>query len=72
MVWIVGDLFVWVKIVVGDVCRKVEPGLANGRFVRIVAGLSAGEEVSLSPPLSESVAGTDTKLVGAEKVETEE
>ena len=52
--------------------RKVEPGLANGRFVRIVAGLSAGEEVSLSPPLSESVAGTDTKLVGAEKVETEE
>ena len=72
VVRIAGDSFVWVKTAAGDVRRKVEPGLANGRFVRIVAGLSAGEEVSLSPPLSESVAGTDTKLVGAEKVETEE
>lgn len=72
VVRIAGDSFVWVKTAAGDVRRKVEPGLANGRFVRIVAGLSAGEEVSLSPPLSESVAGTDTKLVGVEKVETEE
>ena len=61
-----GGSYVWVKAPGGDVRRAVEPGLANSRFIRILSGLSAGEEVSLAPPLAESSAGSDTELVAAE------
>ena len=63
VVRIAGESFVWVKRPGGDERRAVEPGLANSRFIRILSGLSAGEEVSLSPPLAEASAGTDTELV---------
>lgn len=63
VVRIAGDSFVWVKKPGGDEQRAVEPGLANSRFIRILSGLAAGEEVSLTPPLTESAAGSDTELV---------
>ena len=63
VVRIAGESFVWVKRPGGDERRAVEPGLANSRFIRILSGLSAGEEVSLSPPLAEASAGADTELV---------
>ncbi len=62
-----GDSFVWVKRPGGDERRAVEPGLANSRFIRILSGLKVGEEVSLAPPLVESSAGLETKLVPAEE-----
>ena len=49
-----GRPFVWVKGPRGPERRAVETGLDNNRFVRILSGLSAGEEVLLVPPLAES------------------
>ena len=63
VVRIAGESFVWVKRPGGDERRAVEPGLANSRFIRILSGLSAGEEVSLAPPLADSATGADTELV---------
>ena len=62
-----GASFVWVKRPGGDERRAVEPGLANSRFIRILSGLKVGEEVSLAPPLVESSAGLETKLVPSEE-----
>ena len=58
-----GKPYVWVKKPGEDERREVEVGLDNNRFVRILKGLSAGEEVSLSPPLAQSTAGADLKTV---------
>ena len=46
----------------GAVAVPVETGLANNKFIRILSGLSAGEEVMLAPPLSDSVGGSETEL----------
>jgi HlyD family secretion protein len=46
--------------------REVEIGLDNGRMVRIVRGLEAGEVVLLSPPLA---AATVEPLTGKEQTE---
>ena len=40
--------------------------MRNNRFVRILSGVVPGEEVSLSPPLGESVSGDDLKTVAEE------
>ena len=45
---------VWVKTPRGPERREVETGLDDNRFVRIVSGLSEGEEVLLVPPLGNS------------------
>ena len=63
VVRVAGESYVWVKGAAGDERRKVVTGLDNSRFVRIISGLSAREEVSLSPPLGESVADEDLKTV---------
>ena len=62
VVRIAGETFVWVRGAGGDVQRKVTVGLDNSRFVRILSGLSAGEEVSLTPPLKDSNSGSDVEL----------
>ena len=67
VVRIAGGSYVWVKTPAGEERRAVEPGLANSRFIRILSGLAAGEEVSLAPPLAEATAGTETQLVGKGK-----
>ncbi len=54
---------VWVKTPTGNELRQVEMGLDNNRFVRIISGLSAGEEVLLTPPLSGSVSGNATDIL---------
>ena len=56
---------VWVKSPGGPVRREIETGLDNNRFVRIVSGLSAGEEVMLTPPLEGSEAERNTETVDA-------
>jgi HlyD family secretion protein len=63
VVRIAGESFVWVRTEGEDEQRKVETGEDNSRFIRILSGLKAGEEVSLSPPLSESAAGDDVEGV---------
>ena len=66
-----GKSCVWVRCEGGeDACREVETGLANNRFVRILSGLSAGEEVSLVPPLSGSAGSSETELVEGDGRET--
>ena len=55
---------VWVRTANGPVRRTVEAGLDNNRFVRILSGLSAGEEVLLTPPLEESTAEKDRETIG--------
>ncbi len=57
-----GKSYAWVKGQKGGVQREVEVGLSNGRFVRILSGLKAGEEVMLAPPLSDSASDVDNKL----------
>lgn len=47
---------VYVRSAGGFQPRPVELGLANSRLVRIVSGLSAGEIVSLTPPLQTAMA----------------
>ena len=64
VVRIAGSAFVWVKGPVGGERRQVETGLSNNRFVRILNGLTVGEQVLLAPPLSDSVGGADTELAG--------
>ena len=49
-----GESCVWVRTPQGPERRVVEAGLDNNRFVRILSGLSVGEEVLLVPPLAES------------------
>ena len=71
VVRIAGKAFAWVKGAAGNEQREVETGLDNNRFVRILSGLSVGEQVMLAPPLSDSVGGTDTELAGRGKVEAE-
>ena len=61
-----GATCVWVKTRRGSERRTVETGLSNSRFVRILAGLAAGDQVLLAPPLGESIEGSDTKLVKTE------
>ena len=63
VVRIAGESFVFVKRSGGDERRKVETGLDNSRFVRILSGVAPGEEVSLSPPLGDSSSGDDLKTV---------
>ena len=41
--------------------RQVELGLDNNRMVHIISGLQGGEKVALAPPLSPSVAASDTQ-----------
>ena len=72
VVRISGDAFVWVKGPSGGERRAVQVGLANNRFIRILSGLSEGEQVMLAPPLTDSVGGSDTELAaepGQEKQE---
>ncbi len=69
VVRIAGESFVWVRAANGTERRAVKVGLDNNRFVRVLSGLSAGEEVMLSPPLSDSVSGSDVELAGKEEPE---
>ena len=46
-----------------DVLRSIEIGLDNNRFVRVLSGVSAGDEVLLTPPLASSVSGTATEVL---------
>jgi len=62
VVRIAGKPCVWVRKGKGEVKREVETGLSNNRFVRILSGLTPGEEVSLAPPLCESAGLAETKL----------
>ena len=66
VVRVAGQSYVYVRRAGGDERRKVETGLDNSRFVRILSGVVPGEEVSLSPPLGESVSGDDLKTVAEE------
>jgi len=63
VVRVAGESYVWVRRAGGDERRKVETGLDNSRFVRILSGVAPGEEVSLSPPLGDSASGDDLKTV---------
>lgn len=58
VVRIAGRTTVWVRTPKGNVERPVEIGLDDNRVVRILSGLSAGEEVLLAPPLGESIAAS--------------
>ena len=62
VVRIAGDSFAWRRTANGNERVPVETGLANNKFIRILSGLSAGEEVMLAPPLSDSVGGSETEL----------
>src|SRR5574344_125616 len=63
VVRIAGESYVWVRSFGKSVRRKVETGQSNSRFVRILSGVTAGERVSLSPPLAESASDRETRLV---------
>ena len=65
-----GESCVWTKGRTGDERRAVKTGLSNSRFVRILSGLSAGEEVALAPPLEDSVEDSDVRLVREEAEKT--
>ena len=70
VVRIAGSSYAWRKTPNGGERVPVETGLANNKFIRILSGLSAGEEVMLAPPLSDSVGGAETELAkepGAEE-----
>ncbi len=60
VVRIAGEAFVWVRTPGGSEKRAVTLGLDNNQFVRILDGLFAGEEVMLSPPLSDSISSAET------------
>jgi hypothetical protein len=72
VVRIAGEAFVWVKTKDGGERRGVRTGLANNKFIRILSGLAAGEQVMLAPPLSDSVGGAETDLAGKPQVEERE
>lgn len=58
---------VWVKTPNGPQPRDVEVGLDNNRFIHIVSGLTAGEEILLTPPLSGSVSRPSDDKPAAEQ-----
>ena len=64
VVRVAGESCVWVRGRNGDERRAVKTGLSNNRFVRILEGLAAGEEVSLAPPLKEAAGTAETDLLG--------
>ena len=66
VVRVAGESCVWVRGRNGDERRAVKTGLSNNRFVRILEGLAAGEEVSLAPPLRESAGTAETDLLGGD------
>ena len=66
VVRVAGESCVWVRGRNGDERRAVKTGLSNNRFVRILEGLAAGEEVSLAPPLKESAGTAETALLGGD------
>ena len=66
VVRVAGESCVWVRGRNGDERRAVKTGLSNNRFVRILEGLAAGEEVSLAPPLKESAGTDETDLLGGD------
>ena len=66
VVRVAGESCVWVRGRNGDERRAVKTGLSNNRFVRILEGLAAGEEVSLAPPLKESAGTAETDLLGGD------
>ena len=63
---------VWLKGAAGPVPTTVEIGLDNNRFVRIISGLKAGDEVMLTPPLSASVASELTETLDDVAIPTRE
>ena len=62
VVRIAGESFAWKRSANGSERVPVETGLANNKFIRILSGLAAGDEVMLAPPLSDSVGGSETEL----------
>ncbi|MBQ6136642.1 MAG: HlyD family efflux transporter periplasmic adaptor subunit [Kiritimatiellae bacterium] len=62
VVRIAGASFAWRRGASGGERVPVETGLANNKFIRILSGLRAGDEVMLAPPLSDSVGGAETEL----------
>ena len=66
VVRVAGESCVWVRGRNGDERRAVKTGLSNNRFVRILEGLAAGEEVSLAPPLKEAAGTAETDLLGGD------
>ena len=71
VVRIAGESFAWKRSANGSERVPVETGLANNKFIRILSGLAAGDEVMLAPPLSDSVGGSETELA-KEPAEEEE
>ena len=54
---------VWIQTSEGPAVRAVEIGQDNNRFVRIISGVSVGDKVMLTPPLSTSVSGHATDVL---------
>lgn len=54
---------VWIQTAAGPAVRAVEIGQDNNRFVRIISGVSVGDKVMLTPPLSTSVSGHATDVL---------
>lgn len=48
-----GEAYVYVRGGEGWIPRRVEVGPDNNRMIRILSGVSAGEEIMLAPPVSE-------------------
>ena len=71
VVRIAGESFAWKRSANGGERVPVETGLANNKFIRILSGLAAGDEVMLAPPLSDLVGGSETELA-KEPAEEEE
>ena len=57
-----GAAYVWVRGGNGDERREVVTGAANNRFVRILSGVAAGEQVALAPPLADSSESAENRL----------
>lgn len=55
-----------------DELRNIEIGLDNNRFVRVLSGVSVGEEILLTPPLSASVSSTATEVLEDVQIPTKE
>ena len=63
---------VWLKTPAGIIQTKVEIGLDNNSFVRIISGLKAGDDVMLKPPLSSSVSAESTETLDDVVIPTKE
>lgn len=50
-----GQATVYVQTATGSNATPITVGLDNGRMIRVVDGLTAGQKVTLSPPLPQSV-----------------